>query len=232
VTAPAGPAAADAAAHVFVSDLETPVLAAEDRHHLERVLRLRRGAVLSVSDGSGAWRMARLGPVLEPIGPIQREAAPEPLVTVAFAVLKGDRPELVTQKLTEVGVDRIVPLVTERAVVRWDLQRASRHVERLRRVAREAAMQCRRSHLPVVDDVRSFAVVSGWPGATMAAADGAPPSLERPVVLIGPEGGWSDAERHAGLPRTTLGPHVLRAETAAIVAGSLLVARRTGLAAE
>jgi 16S rRNA (uracil1498-N3)-methyltransferase len=224
-----GPGATGAAAHVFVADLDAPVLAAEDRHHLERVLRLRRGAQVTVSDGVGRWRLARLGPALEPQGPVEHEPEPRPEITIAFAVLKGDRPELVAQKLTEVGVDRIVPIVSERCVVRWDVQRSARHVDRLRRITREAAMQCRRARLPVVDEVAHFAEVARWPGATLAEAGGEPPALERPVVLIGPEGGWSPEEAGIGVTHTALGPHILRSETAAIVAGALLVAQRTAL---
>ena len=90
-------------------------------------------------------------------------------------------------------------------------------------------MQSRRAFLPEVDDVRSFAEVAALPGAALADAGGDPPSLARPTVLVGPEGGWSDEERAAGLPAVALGPHVLRAETAAIVAGALVVALRSSL---
>jgi len=133
------------------------------------------------------------------------------------------------QKLTELGVDRIVPFAAARSVARWDGDRAERHVARLRKVAREAAMQCRRAHLPVVDDVVDFATAAAIPGACLADAGGAPPSLDRAVVLVGPEGGWSDEERSAGLPTVGLGAHVLRAETAALTAGALLGALRAGL---
>ncbi len=66
---------------------------------------------------------------------------------------------------------------------------------------------------------------------TLAVAGGNPPTLDRPTVLVGPEGGWSDDERACGLPTVGLGPHVLRTETAAVAAGALLVALRTGLLA-
>ena len=90
-------------------------------------------------------------------------------------------------------------------------------------------MQSRRAWLPVVESVRSFAEVAAEPGAAMADGGGGPPTLANPLVLVGPEGGWSDEERAAPVPRIGLGPLVLRAETAAIVAGTALSLLRAGL---
>ena len=72
---------------VFVADLAAPELGPEDRHHLERVLRLRPGAPLTVGDGAGGWRPAAFGPALEPTGPVVRTARPEPTLTVAVKVV-------------------------------------------------------------------------------------------------------------------------------------------------
>jgi 16S rRNA (uracil1498-N3)-methyltransferase len=224
-----GPARIGAAAHAFVADLDAPVLSPEDRHHLERVLRLRRGEALTVADGRGGWRPCTFGAELEPAGEIEHDPAPVPPVTIAFALLKGERPELVVQKLTELGVDRIVPMVTARCVVRWDGDRGDRHVARLQRVGREAAMQCRRSWLPEVDPVTPFATVAGAPGAVLADDGGGPVRLDRPLVLVGPEGGWAPEEVAGDRPAMSLGPHVLRSETAAIAAGALMIAKRAGL---
>jgi len=224
-----GPARVAAAAHAFVSDLDAPVLAPEDRHHLERVLRLKRGEAVTVSDGVGGWRPCTFGTELSPTGDVTHDPVPTPPITVAFALLKGERPELVVQKLTELGVDRIVPMVTARCVVRWDGERSGRHGERLQRVAREAAMQSRRSWLPTVAAVQPFAAVASSPKAVLADRDGGPIALDRPVVLVGPEGGWAPEESACGRPTVGLGPHVLRAETAAIAAGALLVAKRASL---
>lgn len=220
-----------AAAHVFVADVGAPVLEDDDRHHLARVLRLRVGEEVTVADGRGGWRVCAFaaGATLEPRGEVERRAAPTPPITVAFALTKGAKPETAVQKLTEVGVDRIIPFAAGHSVARWDGEQADRHVARLRKVAREAAMQSRRAHLPVVDDLASFATAAALPGACLADASGSAPSLECPVILVGPEGGWTDAERAAGLPAVRLGPHVLRAESAAITAGALLAALREGL---
>lgn len=216
---------------VFVDDVAVPTLADRDRHHLERVLRVRPGDPLVVSDGAGRWREGTLGAsgAVDPTGDVESIERPAPPITIAFALTKGERPELAVQKLTEVGADRIVPFTASRSVVRWDAARAATNVERLRRVGREAAMQCRRAWLPDVDDVAEFAVASALPGAALADVGGDRPTLAHPAVLIGPEGGWSDEERACGLPAVELGPHVLRAETAAITAGALLVALRARL---
>jgi 16S rRNA (uracil1498-N3)-methyltransferase len=218
-----------AAAHVFVADVESPVLAPEDRHHLERVLRLRAGDAFTVADGEGHWRQCRFGTTVEPVGAVAVEPAPTPAITVAFALTKGERPEWTVQKLTELGVDRVVPFVADRSVVRWDAVKAERNVERLRRVAREAAMQSRRAFLPVVEQLSEFAEVAAREGATLAAPGGMPPDLSRPVLLVGPEGGWSDAELTRAPATTGLGATVLRAETAALAGAALLAGLRAGL---
>lgn len=216
--------------HVFVTDLDDPVLDPHDRHHLERVRRVRAGDALTVGDGAGRWRPCRMGESVEPIGEIVVVPEPESPVTVAFALVKGERPEWVTQKLTELGVDTIVPFVAERSVVRWDERRASANLERLTKVAREASMQCRRAWLPVVEPLATFAQVANRSGAVLANKGGAPLARDATTVLIGPEGGWSQSELERALPQVSLGVHVLRADTAAIVAGTLLSAHRAGLA--
>lgn len=218
------------AAHVFVAAdaFDAPGhlrLEAADAHHLSRVLRLRPGEPVTVSDGAGRWRPCqwRTDATLVTTGDIRVEERPLPSITVGFAPVKGDRPEWTVQKLTELGVDRIVPLRTERSVVRWEGERALIQVERLRRVAREASMQARRCHVPIVEEVMAPADVSG---AALAHFGGVPISLCHTTVLVGPEGGWTQAETHAS-PTVSLGPLVLRAETAALAAAALLASQRT-----
>ena len=234
-----------AAAMVFVDDPNAPVVDRTELHHLLDVLRLRAGELVVVSDGGGRWapcRVASLAPlrgsrrvepgdVLVPDGPVEVTARLAPEVTVAFAPTKGDRPEWVTQKLTELGVDRVVPLRTSRSLVRWEGERGVKAVERLRRVAREAAAQCRRPWLPEVTDVCRLSDVPGLAGAPLTLADpgGGPPGLDRPVLAVGPEGGWDDDERALAGPPVGLGPTILRAETAAVVAGTLLCGLRSGV---
>lgn len=210
----------------FVDDVGAPELSPADRHHLERVRRLRSGDGLTVGDGRGAIRRVRFGPALVADGDVERLPRPAPPITVAFALTKGDRPELVVQKLTELGVDRIVPFVAARTVVRWDDAKSARNAARWQVVAREAAAQAHRPWLPAVGPVSTFAAAAAEPGASLAEPGGAAPSLEHPAVLVGPEGGWAPEELAALPHRTGLPGHVLRAETAAVVAGTLLVALR------
>ena len=218
-----------AQAHVFVDDLATPQLDDEDHRHLQRVLRFGPGSDVTACDGAGRWRPCRLttGRALQVAGDVVADERPDPPITVAFALVKGDRPELVVQKLTELGVDRVVPFEAERSVARWDPPKAARQVARFRSIARQAAMQCRRTFLPDVDELADFATVAALPAATMAEATGQTPSLSVRTVLVGPEGGWGPSERGFGLPLVRLGAHTLRSETAAITAGALLVAIRS-----
>jgi 16S rRNA (uracil1498-N3)-methyltransferase len=223
-----------ASAHVFVDDLGAPRLADDDHRHLSRVLRLGAGASVTAGDGAGRWRPCRLGagPALESSGEIVVNVRPEPAITIAFAIVKGDRPELVVQKLTEVGVDRIVPFAAERSVVRWDAAKIERQSVRFAAIARQAAMQCRRTFVPHVAALSDFRAVAELPGAALAERTGAPPSLSVPTLLIGPEGGWGSAEKASRLPSVRIGAHTLRSETAAITAGALLVAIRSRLVGE
>ena len=226
------------AAHVFVDDLDAPSLADADRHHIERVLRLRAGETVTVSDGAGGVRttILRAGLELEPTGEAAHHPPPSPPIAVGFALVKGDRPDWIVQKLTECGVDRIVPFIAARSVVKWDATKAARHVERWRDIARESAMQSRRVWLPEVADVAGYREALAAVDGTIADAGGEPPRLPPGEsggcgLLVGPEGGWSDEERRAATRRVRLGAHVYRAETAAVAAGVLLCALRIELVA-
>lgn len=216
-----------ASAHVFVDDLENPVLDSDDAHHLTRVLRLRDGERVTASDGRGRWRNCRFdGSGLVADGEIESEASRH--VVVLFALSKGDKPETAVQKLTELGVSRIVPFVAERSVVKWDDGKSQRNVERLRKVAREAAMQSRHVWLPVIDDVQPSlaAAIASVGDVVVAEPGGAVLDASVTAIAVGPEGGFTPAELE-GRRTVSLPGGVLRAETAAVVAGALLVDRHT-----
>jgi 16S rRNA (uracil1498-N3)-methyltransferase len=227
-----------------VSDLDSPELEPDDLHHLQRVLRLRVGQEVCATDGSGGWRSCAFSASheLEALGETHQELPPEYPVTVGFAVVKGERPELIVQKLTELGVDRIWPFMAQRSVVRWDEEKTVKQLERLRRVARESCAQSRRLWLPEVgfasdsippgraERLASFEQVRNS-GAVLANMGGSAMKRADRIVLVGPEGGWDSAESE-GATCVTLGEHVLRAETAAITAGVLLTALRAGIATE
>jgi len=225
---------AGAAAQVFVADPAAPRVGPQDRHHLVSVLRLKAGELVIAADGRGRWGPCRFRPdagdLLEADGPVVFQPAPSPALTIAFAPAKGDRPEWVVQKLTELGIDRIVPLSSAPSVVSWEGERAERAVERLRRVAREAAAQSRRVWIPDVTAVQTLPqlVAASRGGVSLAQMGGSPPTLLSTVVAVGPEGGWAPTEIDMGCSTLGLGPYVLRAETAAVAAGTMLDALRAG----
>ena len=134
---------ADVGQLVFVMDVEHPELDAADRHHLQKALRLRVGDPFVVADGAGSWRPVRFGDPVEVAGEVVVDPRPDPPLTVGLTPTKGDRPEWAVQKLTELSIDHIVILRTERSVIRWKGDRVAHHLERIRRIAREAAMQSR-----------------------------------------------------------------------------------------
>ncbi|MGD0082499.1 MAG: 16S rRNA (uracil(1498)-N(3))-methyltransferase [Acidimicrobiales bacterium] len=180
--------------------------------------------------------------VLEPDTEVTQVPRVGPEITVGASLAKGDRTEWAVTKLSELGVDRIMPLICERTAA------GAPRAGRLQRIAREASMQARRLWLPEIYDPVTFAEAlailqisaaaagsprpASFPGCiAIAEPGGAPPSLATPVVLVGPEGGWSPAELALGLPQVCLGPTILRIETAAVVAGTLLTALRSGTVA-
>jgi 16S rRNA (uracil1498-N3)-methyltransferase len=211
-------------AHVFVQRLESPQLVPEDEHHLDRVLRLDQNDPITVSDGNGRWATARWSRRrgLELTSQIFSERQ-RPTLTIGCAIPKGERPELLVQKLTELGIDRISLFETARSVVHWDDERRSKRAERLTRVALEAAMQSRRTFLPRVE-FTTFDRMIQRIGMTLAEPGGRDP-IDEAVrgILIGPEGGFDSEELDVALPKISLSRHILRVETAAIVAAAMLV---------
>ena len=215
------------AAHVFVDSLHTPTLNSDDQHHLARVLRLRAGESVSVSDGQGRWRSCRFvsADVLEPDTEIETVDRAVPEITIGFALPKGDRPEWIVQKLTEIGVDHVIVLHAERSVVRWEPDRAERNIAKLVTVAREASMQSRRVWLPTVSGpLRADQVIGET--VSLAEPDGDALTLAATTVLIGPEGGWTPNELGLTASHVSLGTSILRVETAALVAAANLSALR------
>ena len=237
-----GPADVPARAHVYVERLDDAVdIEGDDGHHLARVRRLRAGEIVTAADGHGRWRPYTVDDVAGGVvsfratADFAHEPQLEPALTIAFALTKGERPELAVQKLTELGADEIVLVRSARSIVRWGSDREDHALDRLRRVAREAGAQSRRARLPVIDGPVAVAELIGRPGLVLADHDGSgadeipvPPD-GRWVVAVGPEGGFDEEEREAfaGVPRLAVGAFVLRAETAAIAAAAALAWRRS-----
>lgn len=217
----------------------------EVAHHALRVLRLRQGAAIVLFDGTGGEYRAslldegrRARACVEAFDPIERES---PLaVTLAQALPSGDKMDWIIEKAVELGVSAIVPLLAERSVVRLAGERAAKRVAHLNAVARAACEQCGRNRVPAVEAIVSLgaflatAVADGVqrlvlsPGGTRNLAALAQPA-HGIVLLAGPEGGWSDSEmaalRACGWSELTLGPRILRSETAGPAALAALQAR-------
>jgi 16S rRNA (uracil1498-N3)-methyltransferase len=206
-------------------------------NHVARVLRLRAGDALILFDNAGGEYQATIvsftrDTVRVAVGeylPTHRES---PLrVTLAQGVSRGERMDVVVQKATELGVWRIVPLLTERRVVRLNDAQAANRLRHWRAIAIAACEQCGRNHVPEITapmGLQEF-LVSGLPEGLrlvlnpeggLKARD--LPASDAATLLIGPEGGLSQAERTAAsaaqFQGLSLGPRILRTETAALAA--------------
>ena len=184
-----------------------------------------------MSDGAGRWRPCRFGPALEPTGAVgDRRPSPRSAITVAFALVKGERPEWRPEahRARRRPHRAVRGRPVGRAVGRdqgGPRGRAPRGWWPGRRPCRAAAAGCPRSNRS-----RPFADVARLDGAARADRGGGRRRLATPSVLVGPEGGWSDdGARRRPCPPSASGRHVLRAETAAIAAAVLLAALRAGL---
>lgn len=219
-------------------------LPATGAHHAVRVLRLREGAPLRVFDGAGAEYLAHIariegGRVIVLVGEPTHPAAESPLrVTLVQGVSRAERMDWTLQKATELGVCAIAPVLTARSVVRLDERQAAKKHAHWRGVAIGACEQSGRAtvpHIAAPGTLRDYLAAAHEPGLRLVLSPSAPQSLagftSRPVrveLLIGPEGGLDEDEltaaREAGFTPARLGPRVLRTETAAVAALSVLQA--------
>ncbi len=219
---------------IYVEDLSAPVLSAPAEHHLTSSLRLGLGDPVNVADGTGGWAPAVLTDDAAGVavtGPVVVEPTPERILSVMFTPTKGVKPEWVVQKLTELGIDRIGILRSDRSVVTYDTSRAERLLRKLQTVATEACQQSRRLVRPQILGPQSVAdYVLANPGARLCdpAGDVLKTSLDRKLLVtslaIGPEGGWSPGEAGQA-PLVALPGRILRAETAALTAAVVLVSQ-------
>ncbi len=205
-----------------------------------RVLRLRVGDDVELFDGSGRVAQARIQSLGRPVvchaaAPTVVDAQPTRVVLM-LAIPKGATLDDCVRMATELGVDEVALLRTERSVPRWDPERARSRVERLTRIACEAAAQCERVDVPIIHEPRALeAWIEQLPASAarvMFAARAAqrldlPCTPEQVWCAVGPEGGFTDAEREsfeaAGFAVASLGRRVLRVDTA--VAAGLAVVR-------
>jgi 16S rRNA (uracil1498-N3)-methyltransferase len=231
----------------FAADLGSVVLEADEARHLREVLRLKPGDEVYVFDGAGrefqcsvesARRDVAQLRILGEVSPARPES---PLhLTLAVALLKSDKFDLVVQKATELGVARVAPVMTKLADIRLrDESDAEKRLTRWRRIALEAAKQSGRALVPEIvapisfadliksaDDEINVVFTERGGGSLVSLTANASDRLRSMTALVGSEGGWTEMElqeaQTAGWHLVTLGGRTLRAETAAIAVAALL----------
>ena len=230
---------------------EPVVLVGAEHHYLTRVLRLRVGDAVVLLDGQGRQCPAKVVKVDGERVALHCESATQattsgPELVLLCGLLKGDKQDFVIQKATELGAHAVVPVSCQRSVPQLEKERADKRQQRWTRIALAAAQQCRRPDVPQVAGLTPFAeaIAPAEAASTLSLLlyEGlAPPlhtllpperNLETPQawaevrLLIGPEGGFTDAEVAAavaaGFAPISLGPRVLRAETAVVAALAVL----------
>lgn len=234
-------------------------LSREDVHHATGVLRVRPGEELEVVEPSGdAWvvDIATVGPHGISAVVLEQLMAPagEPYVVLVQGVAKGEKMDDIVRHAVEVGASEIVPVLFSRTIVKLDSSKRAERGQRWRRIAKSAAQQAHRARVPMVHDpitpaelpaflARVDATVVLWEEASAEGhgiasalseiAAAGPQDVRRVALVVGPEGGLSDAEVadlvDAGARIATLGRNVLRAETAALVGLGLVVYELGGL---
>jgi 16S rRNA (uracil1498-N3)-methyltransferase len=234
----------------FAPDGSTLMLAADEARHLRDVLRLGRGDEVFVFDGEGREFRCVVEETLRERATLKVCGEIEPLrpesslrLTLAVALLKGEKFDMVVQKATELGAARIIPVVTKLADVRLrDEADGARRVTRFLRIALEACKQSGRARVPQIDAPLAFTELVESTSSNndewhVMFAERGGRGLSKTVetlavhpravmALVGSEGGWTDEEiaqaRDAGWSVVTLGGRTLRAETAAITVAALL----------
>ncbi|RAU94202.1 16S rRNA (uracil(1498)-N(3))-methyltransferase [Paenibacillus sp. YN15] len=224
-------------------------LIGEDAHHLAKVMRAEPGEEIIVTNGLDREVLVRVSVIDKGLVeaqvvrelPMDREAAVE--VWIAQSLPKGDKLETVIQKCTELGADRFIPFLSKRTVVQYDEKKEAKRLERWAKIAKEAAEQAHRNRIPAIDgpvgwkrllelaketDLALFCyeLESGFALRELLAKQLAVPSADgrrpRILVMVGPEGGFTEQEaaeaEAAGCRSISLGKRILRTETAAMAA--------------
>jgi 16S rRNA (uracil1498-N3)-methyltransferase len=225
----------------YCPDLSASRLTLDDEQggHARRSLRLNVGDHVERFDGQGGLAAGRVAEVKKHVSieVVDRRQVdpPRPTIDLAVALPKGARADVLIEKASELGADRVIPLITERSVV----EPRDSKMRRFDRLCVESAKQCGREHLMRIDEPTPLANVlnradhdlrliadAALAGEAVQELPNYPGQAGRVIVLIGPEGGWSEPERHAaraaGFAPWRLGPHVMRIETAALAALAIL----------
>jgi len=221
------------------------VITGKEAHHILDVMRLKESDKVITFDGSGREyigvvketdRRSLVVEILERRVARQIEALE---ITLIQALTKKEKIDYIVEKATELGVHRVVPVFTERAIPVWDDEKRRSHVDRWRKIAREASKQCGRSSIPEISEIEDFgsavtrmsdkelrliAVLSEETVPISSAISGLKPKSV--VIAIGPEGDFTQAEtdaaKKAGFKPVSLGLRVLKSDTAGLAALAIL----------
>lgn len=213
----------------------------EEFHHA-RVLRLKEGEEVELFDGRGTIAKGNVT-IIAPdalhvsVATIIPSRELPSRIIVAPVLIHPDKFELVLQKATELGAAEFIPLTSDRMETR--VERVAGKVARWEKIIREATKQCGRGLIPAIAAPMPFARLAERPEKKVLFEAGAPqetrPGITDTILLVGPEGGWSDGElalaREREFEFRSLGPRRLRAETAAIVATAMMAASLEGWSA-
>ncbi|MBQ1986206.1 MAG: 16S rRNA (uracil(1498)-N(3))-methyltransferase [Clostridia bacterium] len=226
----------------FDDDIKQAVIDGEDGRHISRSLRMRIGEALTVSDGSGYDYDGEIEEISGDVVTVRlltqykNKSEPTLRVTLYPGIPKGDKLELVVQKATEMGASEITPMLTDRSVSRPDAKSAAKKQDRLQRIALEAAKQSGRGTVPQVGTMTSFkeavrnakgTKILFYEGGGLPLSKCLPADETEASIFIGPEGGFAPEEvefaKENGVITATLGPRILRTETAPLAALSILM---------
>ena len=230
-------------AHAAVGDRVE--LDGDEGHHAAVVRRVTAGEQVLLADGAGTVARCRVtevgrGSLAAEVLTTRTTPTEMPRLVVVQAIPKGERGELAVEMLTEVGADVIVPWAATRSIAKWKGDRAERSLARWRSAAREAAKQSRRAWFPVVTELATTEDVVGLlakasvrvvlhEAASGPLADVPVPGRGEIVIVVGPEGGITEAELDAfgavGAEPLRLGSSVLRSSTAGVAAAAALLSR-------
>lgn len=220
------------------------LITGEDAVHITKSLRMSVGEVLTLCDSRRVEHLCKIEKINEEGVWVRVTAAeecshePSVEVTLYFALTKGDKPENVIQKSVELGVHRIVPVLTERCISRPDKKAAVKKGQRYQKIAMQAAMQSRRGMIPEVEEIRELSaavrefsqadkVIVFYEGGGKPLREILTPEDRKIAIFIGPEGGLAEGEvalmQENGAKTATLGKRILRAETAPLAALSAIM---------
>jgi 16S rRNA (uracil1498-N3)-methyltransferase len=225
----------------------TPVITGADANHIRNVLRLRPGRTIALFDGLGSAYEATIidmsaEAVAVSLGPKLGSDTESPVaITLAPALLKSGKMDPLLRQATELGISRWMPFIAERSVPAPDHRRTEKKRTRWQTIAREAMKQCRRNRMPEIGGIFAWDAILDvadtsdlslmfWEGegdpADLLSLSETAPRPETILVIIGPEGGFTDSEirraRDRDILSLSLGPRILRAETAILTACALV----------